>query len=128
MACADGLIILSTCKILIQKNTNTGILTHGKNQNRCATYENVTPFEVGNLLFSLQSEEVNDTVVITSQTATFTDTGVGDSVSYQEVVSTIFDADVATGIGLGDFLQRPTLIHSFNWEDDPFISAEIDPW
>jgi len=112
----------------IQKNTNTGILTHGKNQNRRVTYENVIPFEVGNFIYSLQSEEVNDTVVTTSQTATFTDTGVGDTVTYQEVVSTIFDADVATSIALGDFLQRPTLIHSFSWEDGAYVSNEIDPW
>jgi len=66
--------------------------------------------------------------VQTQQTATFVDSGVGDTLSFAEASDRVFTYDKQNNAELGDFLSRPRLIQSVTWTPGVLSTTTFDPW
>lgn len=58
----------------------------------------------------------------------FADSNPGDEVTFTSSSVSTFDASALEGMSLGDFLQRPVLIDTFDWGEGGFASHGFDPW
>jgi hypothetical protein len=64
----------------------------------------------------------------TQQTATFLDSGMGDTLSFGGAREADFTYDRQDNADLAHFLSRPRLISSHTWTPGNFTTSTIDPW
>lgn len=104
---------------------------------------NLQPTETNNTNFQLQSgveegSNSNTSVDVmantvstsqeTMQTATFLDSGVGDTLTFAEPKPSSFVYDKQWNAELGDFLSRPRLINTVTWTPGVLSNSQFDPW
>lgn len=73
-------------------------------------------------------EPVTDGAAVgeTTETAQFLDQTMGSTKHYS-LAPAVYRDDLS-GLELGDFLKRPTLIQSFTWPESGFGETSFDPW
>lgn len=68
------------------------------------------------------------TAINTHETATFIDSGIGDTLSFAEGNPQVYNYDKPSNVELGDFLSRPRLIQSVTWTPGVLSTSTFDPW
>nr|UNY41999.1 MAG: polyprotein [Picornavirales sp.] len=67
-------------------------------------------------------------VSVVSETATFMDANESEIFKFADDDASTVNSDMLTNIDLGNFLSRPTLIHTISWVEGGFAATSIDPW
>jgi len=83
-------------------------------------------------VLDLQSEEQTDTSVAPEasmqQQMAFRDAAVSNRITYGSISDSSYDHDKDPAAGLGAYLSRPVLIHTFLWEEGVFANDTFKPW